>query len=139
MGAPRWIYYIPVSFTVDSEFPPKQVKLAHVQKQSMLCSGARQIYNNFRTARKYNYRPQTKFAKVRFSQVSVCRQGGVYPIACWDTHTPLRGGSRNSRRRGRQPSRRGANLQFCQKFPKNCMKLRTFWAVGGACAGSTPP
>ena len=35
------------------------------------------------------YRPQTKFAKVMFSQVSVCPQRqGVYPIACWDTHTP---------------------------------------------------
>ena len=34
------------------------------------------------------YRPQTKFAKVMFSQVSVCPQGGVYPITCWDTHTP---------------------------------------------------
>ena len=33
-------------------------------------------------------RPQTKFAKVMFSQVSVCPQGGVCPIACWDTHTP---------------------------------------------------
>ena len=35
-----------------------------------------------------NYRLQTKFAKVMFSQVSVCPQGGVYSIACWDTHTP---------------------------------------------------
>ena len=33
-----------------------------------------------------NYRPQTKFTMVMFSQVSVCPQGGVYPIACWDTH-----------------------------------------------------
>ena len=32
------------------------------------------------------YRPQTKFAKVMFSQVSVCPQeGGVFPIAYWDT------------------------------------------------------
>ena len=30
------------------------------------------------------YRPQTKFVKVMFSQVSVCPQGGVCPIACWD-------------------------------------------------------
>ena len=27
-------------------------------------------------------RPQTKFAKAMFSQVSVCPQGGVYPNAC---------------------------------------------------------
>ena len=33
------------------------------------------------------YRPQTKFAKIMFSQVSVCPRGGVCPIACWDTHT----------------------------------------------------
>ena len=34
------------------------------------------------------YRLQTKFAKVIFSQVSVCPQEGVCPIACWDTHPP---------------------------------------------------
>ena len=39
------------------------------------------------------YRLQTKFAKVMFSQVSVCPQG-AFPIACWDTH-PV----------GRHPSR----------------------------------
>ena len=34
-----------------------------------------------------DYRPQTKFAKVMFSQVSLCPQGGdACPIACWDTH-----------------------------------------------------
>ena len=32
-----------------------------------------------------NYRLQTKFAKVMFSQVSVCPRGGVCPIACWNT------------------------------------------------------
>ena len=39
-----------------------------------------------------------------------------------------RGGSRIPRRRGRQPSmekRQHAN------FPKNCMKLRKFWSLGG--------
>ena len=39
----------------------------------------------------YYYRPQTKFAKVMFSQVSVCPRWGVCPIACWDTHTRSRG------------------------------------------------
>ena len=34
----------------------------------------------------HKYRPQTKFAKVMFSQVSVCPRGGAYSIACWDTH-----------------------------------------------------
>ena len=29
------------------------------------------------------YRPPTKFAKVMFSQVSVCPQGGVYPSMYW--------------------------------------------------------
>ena len=38
-----------------------------------------------------NYRPQTKFAKVMFSQASVCPQGGVCPIACWDTPPWTRG------------------------------------------------
>ena len=42
-----------------------------------------------------------------------------------------RGGSRFPHRRGRQLPRGGANLWFCQKFPKNCIKLRTFWTVGG--------
>ena len=32
----------------------------------------------------------------------------------------------------------GANLRFCQNFPKNCMKLQKFWVVGGR-AGSAPP
>ena len=37
----------------------------------------------------HHYRPQTKFAKVIFSHVSVCPWGGgVCPIACWDTHLP---------------------------------------------------
>ena len=30
------------------------------------------------------YRPQRSWAKVIFSQVSVCPQGGVYLSACWD-------------------------------------------------------
>ena len=34
------------------------------------------------------YRPQKKFTKVMFSQVSVCPQGGICPIACWDTPPP---------------------------------------------------
>ena len=29
-----------------------------------------------------------KFAIVMFLHKSVCPQGGVSPIACWDTHTP---------------------------------------------------
>ena len=33
---------------------------------------------------------------------------------------------------GANPPGGGANLRFCQKIPKNCMKLRTFWAVRGA-------
>ena len=32
----------------------------------------------------------------------------------------------------------GANLQFCQKFPKYHMKLRKFWAVGGRMPGVPP-
>ena len=29
------------------------------------------------------------------------------------------------------PLRGGANLQFCSKFSKNCMKVQKFWSVGG--------
>ena len=46
------------------------------------------------------YRPQTKFAKVMFSQVSVCPQRGVCPIAYWDTLPP---GQTPPGTRGRQP------------------------------------
>ena len=38
---------------------------------------------------------------------------------------------------GANPPERGANLRYCQKFPKNCMKLRKFWAVGGVPLRST--
>ena len=31
----------------------------------------------------------------------------------------------------------GAKLRFCQNFPKKCMKLQTYWAVGGAPLRST--
>ena len=50
----------------------------------------------------------------------------------------FRYGSRIPRRRRRQPSREGANIQFCQSFRKNCMKLRTFWSVGGHALGAPP-
>ena len=40
-----------------------------------------------------------------------------------------RGGSRIPSRRGRQPAR-GRQHMILSKFPKNCMKLRKFWAVG---------
>ena len=42
-----------------------------------------------------------------------------------------RGGSRISR----QPSK--GRRQYTN-FPKNCMKLRKFWSVGGVCAGGAP-
>ena len=44
----------------------------------------------------------------------------------------VRGGSRIPRRRGRQPSRKGRQPTILPKFPKNCMKLRKFWALGSA-------
>ena len=37
------------------------------------------------------YRPQTKFAKVMFSQVLSVHRGGVCPIACLDTPPGTRG------------------------------------------------
>ena len=34
----------------------------------------------------------------------------------------------------------GANIQICQIFPKNCMKLRKFWSMGrGGGALGAPP
>ena len=57
----------------------------HCQKQMsfLFCDALTDCH--YGMARTY-YRPQTKFAKVVFSQVSVCPQGGgICPIACWDT------------------------------------------------------
>ena len=39
---------------------------------------------------------------------------------------------------GANPPGGGANLCFCQKFPKNHMKLRKFWVMGGVRAGGAP-
>ena len=46
--------------------------------------------------------------------------------------TKNRGGYRILRRRGRQPSGGGRQHTNLPDFPKNCMKLRKFWSVGGA-------
>ena len=32
----------------------------------------------------------------------------------------------------------GGNLRICQNFSKKCMKLQTFWAIGGGGAASAP-
>ena len=43
-------------------------------------------------------------------------------------------------RGGSNPPGEGANIQFCQIFPKNCMKLRKFWSgVGVVRAPARPP
>ena len=44
-----------------------------------------------------------------------------------------RGGSKIPHRRGRQPFRRGVNIQI---FPKNCMKSRKCWSIGGGAWGA---
>ena len=49
----------------------------------------------------------------------------------------FRGGSRIPRRRGANPPG-GRQHMILPNFAKNYMKLRKFWAVGGACAGGTP-
>ena len=51
------------------------------------------------------------------------------------TNQHSRGGSRIPHRRGRQPS--GGRSQHTN-FPKNCMKLRKFWSVGGGAPGVPP-
>ena len=40
---------------------------------------------------------------------------------------------------GANPPGGGANIQICQIFPKNCMKLRKFWSMGGGHAPGAPP
>ena len=50
------------------------------------------------------------------------------------------GGSRISPRWGRQLSGGGGtNIRFCQKFPKNCMKLKEFGPPPGGLASLAPP
>ena len=50
-----------------------------------------------------------------------------------------RGGSRILCRRGADlPGEGGHQHMILSKFPKNCMKLRNVWTVGGACTGRAP-
>ena len=55
-----------------------------------------------------------------------------------NTYSLKFGKGREDRSGSRVPRSRGTNVQFCQNFQKNCMKLRKFWAVGGAYVGGTP-
>ena len=48
------------------------------------------------------------------------------------------GGSRISLRWGRQLSRGGAKIHFCQNFSKNCMKLKDFGRRGGGTSFMPP-
>ena len=48
-------------------------------------------------------------------------------------------GSRISQRRGRQAKRGGRQSIIWQIFPKNCMKMKKFWARGGRGASLAPP
>ena len=49
-----------------------------------------------------------------------------------------RGRSRILCRRGRLPSRGTPTYYFVKNFPKNCMKSRTFWTVGGRVPEAPP-
>ena len=84
----------------------------------------RKILDNIFSIHIAHYRPQTKFAKVMFSQVFVCPRGtggGVFPIACWDT-TP--------RTRGRHPVGRHPPGRHPQAdTPKACWDTVNKWAV----------
>ena len=64
--------------------------------------------------------PQQSFQLHNYNALSGADSG--FPVG-WDANPP--GG--------------GANLRFCQNFPKNCMKLQTFWAIGGKRAPGAPP
>ena len=46
----------------------------------------------------------------------------------------FRGGSRILEGGANNPGGGGANIQFCQIFESNCMKLKNFWLYG-ACIG----
>ena len=49
-----------------------------------------------------------------------------------------RGGSRIPVAGGVNSPGGGADLRFCKKIPKKCMKLRKFWSVGGTPARIAP-
>ena len=98
------------------------------------------------------YLPHTKSGgKVMFLHLSVYGEGVLWcNFLLWtalpplwtapppDSTTPFRGRSRIPRRRGRQPSRRGCQHTIFPNFPKNCMKMRKFWAVGARAPGAPP-
>ena len=81
------LFKIPLTFicirTIVLSSEEGSFALSHWQRQNhsvkIPCSKIQPLTSIF------YYRPQTKFTKVMFSQVSVCPQGGVCPIACWDT------------------------------------------------------
>ena len=89
----RWI------FLIDRHFSRKKRKKQRSERESVRTCAASDPDSRSTIAdespeppggRSIYYRPQTKFVKVMFSQVSVCpRGGGVCPIACWDTPSPL--------------------------------------------------
>ena len=54
----------------------------------------------------------------------------IAPIPGADTGFPVGGGAHPWG---------GANIQICRVFPKNCMKLRKFWSVGGGGTGRGSP
>ena len=90
------------------------------------------LVDSLRKTNKTNKLPERCRNKVDFWERSWQR------LAIYDSF-PFRSGSRIFRRRGRQPFRRGTNIQICQIFPKNCMKLRKFWSVGGRPPPLDPP
>ena len=60
-----------------------------------------------------------------------------YPLGCEQTETTV--ADPGFPRGGANPTE-SANLLFGQSiFPKNCMKMKTFWARQAACVPRAPP
>ena len=81
------------------------------------------LYPKFLTLQSMIFRQ--RFA--RYSQVLVVTKLAIRGTKC----TCYRGGSRIPCRRGRQPSEGACQHTILSNFPKNCMKSRKFWTVGG--------
>ena len=88
---------------------------------------------------KNNYRSQTKFAKVMFSQLFVCQRGRGFPVQgllsfCLGSFCPGGSLSRGSRSRGFCPSVRGVSVQgdFCPG-----VSIQGVSVQGGRCPGGS--
>ena len=80
------------------------------------------FYSMARAFNIFNSVSYRKLESLEIVTVSVHKYNVIIPRSRADPGFPVGGGA--------NPPEGGANLQFCHNFPKNCMKLRKFWAVG---------